>query len=516
MELRPYQQEDLDALKSLIIGGSKSVLFGAVTGYGKTVVIQEIIKGALSKGKRVLVLVPRIELVQQTINTINMPEHTSRLQGSSPGFDGMKSIQVAMVQTLHARLKTHIDYFSDFDLVVKDEAHLFHNSKAEKIILERYKKALLIGFSATPIDEKGNMLEGYDSMLYNHQAKDLISLGFLTDVKCYAPLKVDTSSLKTASTGDYDTKEVDELVNNSPVIKNVVELWIAHGENRKTVVFAASIDHAQTVTEGFLSAGIRAGVVHSNLDTASREKVLLDFKNDRIKVIVNIMILTTGWDCPSVECLVFARPTKSVRTFLQCIGRGLRLHSGKDHALILDMAGTIKDCGYPTMRRDFSIKKVDKEKKKEIEKKESVIECFECLEIFQRSEVTRTKIDDDEKTTITLTCPACGEKMEEKVFTKEEVKALEIINDPSKDDENVRYEVISDWESLEKQLSKAANINGKKYNHLWKKRVVAELQEENYRIEDVTKVIKRYTGNGWAIGGLIDVMKKQRERGNVA
>ena len=358
----------------------------------------------------------------------------------------------------------------------------------------------------------GNRLEGYDATMYDHQIRDLINLGYLVDVQCYAPMKLETSNIKVSSTGDYDALEANEAVNTSIRVESVVRLWKEMAQDRKTVIFAQSIEHAENITRELKKSSLESGVIHSGMKDGEIDDVHSDFKTNKIKIIVNVMMLTTGWDCPSVSCIVFARPTKIVRLYLQMIGRGLRMFEGKKDLLILDMSNVIMDNGYPTIRRNFdSVKKGKKERDKEREElSNGIVECPYCQFVFDISDVTKTVVEKEYVSKTIYNCPSCGEAIDTKIGIKKEIEALNLVEDPYQDTENVHPEIVESWNELEEQLAKAKSKDGKKYHHKWKKRVVSTLQEEGFELDEVKQVIEKYVNRGWAIGGIVNTMRGKR------
>ena len=407
MNLRPYQSKAIEKLRHSFAKGHNKILFVAPTGFGKTVVAKAIMEMATNKANRVLFTVNRNELISQTVSKFKDDFNISIVKGSN--HDNKKLIQIATIQTLNRR-----DIDLKPDLIIIDEVHWGYKGKMLKGILAKYPNAKIIGLTATPICERGYLLEGFDDLIEVTTVNDLINQKFLVDVRCYEPVKLDLKNIKNNSTNtDFDPNQLNEEFNNNSLVSNIVEEWHKIAKDKKTLVFAISIEHSFTLKDKFKEFGINAEVVTSKTPKRDREKILEDFKNNEIQVLINVEILTTGFDEPSVECLLMARPTKTLRLYLQMVGRGLRLFDGKKECLFLDCANTIKSNGYPTVDRIFNKKEDVLRIKKQIQKSDSSgeYECEECEFTTQISffGVLRN-IKKDGTIENILRCPNCEHK----------------------------------------------------------------------------------------------------------
>jgi len=380
-KLRPYQEDILKLLKEAIQEGHRHILLGAPTGFGKTAVSKSIVDGIVAKGNRILFTAHRKELIYQTFKTFDRPGAISVSLGSEGAYDKNLPIQLGSLQTISSRLKSKgKSYLGSINVILIDEAHYGHGSAMQKKIFEMYgEESIIIGLSATPIDALGYRLEVYDTTLYPVQTEDLIAMGYLVPVECYAPIKPDLSAVRIQA-GDYALDQLESIMDDSALIANTFEVWEKHASDKKTVVFCVSIAHAELVQKEFREGGIKTGTIHSKLGKNERDETLVAFSKGEIQVITNVDVLTTGWDEPTVECLLLARPTKSLRLYIQIVGRGIRIspETNKDSCLILDCAGAIEDNGYPTARRNFNREKPPKGKKKTPEKEPATPECDNC------------------------------------------------------------------------------------------------------------------------------------------
>jgi len=425
MKLRPYQKNDFKACNKLF-KIHNHILFGAATGYGKSAIIHKFAK----KYKRVLIIAPRRKLVNQLYTTLELLE-PSVVMGNDYRNNDTSTIHIASMATLQRRLATHgKDYIGNLDLIIIDEVHVGFNSKGMNILKELYwnDKTKWVGLSATPIDSSGYRLEGWDYTLYNNQTKDLIKIGMLKDVDVLVTDKPkDLDTLRIVA-GDYNEGELDALMSEDGRVSNIFHIWKRYAQGCKTMIFAVSINHAELIYKDFVNNGVvGVGVVHSERDENEEEILLEQFETDEIHTIINVGKLTTGFDNTSVDCLLIARPTKSVALFMQICGRGLRKHENKPICKILDVAGVIEQHGFPTMKRDFNIKKPKPSEKKDTELKE--ITCPECEYVTQIKNCKRVRTELENITQTVWYCPNCDAIIRETIIDNNEVKRLKRIAD---------------------------------------------------------------------------------------
>lgn len=404
MNLRDYQSKAIEKLRISFSKGNNKVLLSLVTGGGKTLIAKAIMEMAINKSNRVLFTVNRNELINQTVEKFESDFNISVVKGSS--HDNTKPIQISTIQTLNRR-----DMNLNPNIILIDEVHWGYKGKMLKNILAKYPNSKIIGLTATPICEKGYLLEGFDDLVEVTTVNNLINQNFLVDVKCYEPVKLDLKNIKNNSTNtDFDPTQLNDNFNNNSLVANIVEEWGKLARYKKTLVFAISIEHSFTLKDNFKQIGVSAEVVTSKTPKKDRVQILEDFKINKIQVLINVEILTTGFDEPSVECILMARPTKTLRLYLQMVGRGLRLFKGKKECLFLDCANTIKSNGYPTVDRIFNKKEDVLKIKKQIQKSDSSGE-YECEKCEHSSQVSffgvLRNIKEDGTIENILKCPNC-------------------------------------------------------------------------------------------------------------
>lgn len=334
IELRDYQQECLDKIKEMEIG-EKKIAFLA-TGAGKTIIMSKV---ASEENDRVLIVVDQSELREQTIEKLSLfinKEEIGSVQGVLDEVD--KRVIVATRQSLTHGKSTRLDRIltnGAFKLVLIDETHRAVG-QVKKIIEKVGQNAKIIGFTATPFNTE--LLEVYSDFIYRKEIISLVKEGYLCSPRCltiYSDISLD--GVKTVA-GEFNLGQLDEAVNvdsrNSLIVEKYKEL--AKGRH-KTLCFCTSIEHAEALANEFNSKDIKAKNIDSTLSADERKETLEAFKRGDIEVLTNIGVLTTGFDEPSVECIIMARPTRSKILFTQCVGRGLRTFEGKGDCLILDV-----------------------------------------------------------------------------------------------------------------------------------------------------------------------------------
>lgn len=338
MDLRPYQIKALECVRNELRAGKKRVLLVAPTGSGKTVVASKIIESAVTKSSRVLFVAHRREIIYQTSKKLADigVEHGLILNGHRPSL--MAPVHVASIQTLIRR-----DH-PEANLVIFDEAHHV-SAKSYQSVIEKYPNVTILGLTATPCRRDGKGLGAtFDSIVQVAQVKDLVEQNYLVPFVAYAPSKPDLKGVKVKM-GDYVEDELAKAVDKPQLIGDITEHWYKLAKDRQTIVFCASIAHSNHLTDSFRSIGVKVAHLDGETPKERREEILNDLSGGNIQVVCNVGVLTEGYDCPVVSCIVLARPTKSYGLFLQMAGRGMRPFLGKSDLLLLDHAGAIYEHG---------------------------------------------------------------------------------------------------------------------------------------------------------------------------
>ena len=334
MQLRPYQAEAKQAILSAWDEGQQKTLLVLPTGCGKTVVFASVAEEQVKKGRRVLIMAHRGELLEQAADKLLKLSglETALEKADSSCLDSNLPVTVGSVQSL-AR-ESRLERFSEdhFQDIIVDEAHHCLSDSYQRV-LRHFPKANVLGVTATPdrADMK-NLGEFFDSLAYEYSMSRAIRDGWLCPVKAQMiPLKLDIQSVGL-SNGDFSAGEIGNAL--EPYLEQIADEMTQYCKSRKTVVFLPLIAISQRFCEMLNAKGLCAAEVNGN--SSDRAEVLADFEAGKYDVLCNSMLLTEGWDCPSVDCIVVLRPTKIRSLYQQMVGRGMRLFPGKENLLLLD------------------------------------------------------------------------------------------------------------------------------------------------------------------------------------
>lgn len=334
MELRPYQQEAKEAIFEQWDNGIKKTLLVLPTGCGKTIVFAKVTEDCVRRGNRVLILAHRGELLEQASDKIRkstglgcaMEKAEESCQGS------WFRVVVGSVQTL-MREKRLGQFPADyFQTIIIDEAHHCISDSYQRV-LKHFPEAQVLGVTATP--DRGDMrnLGAYfESLAYEYTLPKAIKEGFLSPIKALTlPLKIDMANVGVQA-GDFKASDIGTALD--PYLHSIAEEMKKYCLDKKTVVFLPLVKTSQKFRDILNENGFQAAEV--NGDSQDRAEVLEAFEKGDYNVLCNSMLLTEGWDCPSVDCVVVLRPTKVRSLYCQMVGRGTRLFPGKEHLLLLD------------------------------------------------------------------------------------------------------------------------------------------------------------------------------------
>lgn len=334
MELRPYQETARQKVQEEWEEGKKRTLLVLPTGTGKTIVFSKIIEDRVKKGERVLVIAHRGELLEQASDKLykstGLKTATEKAEQTSLG--SFYRVVVGSVQTLQREKRLNQFPPEYFDTIVIDEAHHAISDGYQRV-LQHFEDANVLGVTATP--DRGDMrnLGSYfESLAYEYSLPEAIKSGYLSPIKALTiPLKLDLSNVKQQA-GDFSTKDLGTALD--PYLEQIAEEMKKQCFNRKTVVFLPLVKTSQKFRDILNKHGFKAAEV--NGESADREQVLKDYEDGKYNVLCNSMLLTEGWDCPSVDCVIVLRPTKVRALYSQMVGRGTRLAPGKKELLLLD------------------------------------------------------------------------------------------------------------------------------------------------------------------------------------
>lgn len=334
MELRKYQQESINSIQEEWNNGRKRTLLVLPTGCGKTVVFTKLAEEMVKQGKRVLILAHRTELLEQASDKLFKITglKTALEKADSTAIGSWCRVSVGSVQTLQ-RDKRLNQFPKDYwDVIIVDEAHHILSDGYMKV-MKYFDVANVLGVTATPDrSDMRNLGSYFDSLAYEYSLVQAIQEGYLSKIKALTiPLSLDLSNV-SMSAGDFKASDVGTALD--PYLEQIADEMVKQCVDRKTVVFLPLVKTSQKFRDILNAKGFRAAEV--NGESKDRAEVLEDFENDRYNVLCNSMLLTEGWDCPSVDCVVVLRPTKVRALYSQMVGRGTRLHPGKEELLLLD------------------------------------------------------------------------------------------------------------------------------------------------------------------------------------
>ena len=338
---------------------------------------------AVSRGRRVLILVHRTELLIQTGHKLSAFGVPHWFISTEHKQNDIFPVQIAMVATMINRQT------EPFELIIVDECHHTPSSTYQEII-SRHPNAYVLGVTGTPcrLDGKG-LADCFDEMVHGPQIYELIEFGSLSKPVTFAPATaVDLKGVRSVG-GDYVKSELTEAMSKPSVTGSAIKEYMKHAPGRPCVVFCVSVKHAEQVAEDFINAGFRAVSVDGKTDRDERARMINGLSDGSVQVLCSCDIISEGTDVPAIEVGISLRPTKSLSLYIQQMGRVLRKHPGKDRALLLDHAGNCHRHGLITMHRDWAL-----ESGKESKRTESIIrQCLKCYAVYESA---RTE------------CPECG------------------------------------------------------------------------------------------------------------
>ncbi|MCI2161191.1 MAG: DEAD/DEAH box helicase [Oscillospiraceae bacterium] len=334
MELRPYQQEARESVENEWNKGVQRTLLVLPTGTGKTIVFAKITEDCVRSGNRVLILAHRGELLDQAadklLKSTGLRCATEKAEESC--LDSFFRVTVGSVQTLMRQSRLEKFDPNYFGTIIIDEAHHAISDSYQRI-LEYFNHAKVLGVTATP--DRGDMKNlgsVFDTLSYEYSLPQAIHEGYLCPIKALTiPLQMDLTGVGMQS-GDFKVGDLGTALD--PYLEQIASEMQKVCLNRKTVVFLPLVKTSQKFRDILNAHGFRAAEVNGESD--DRSQVLTDFDSGKYNVLCNSMLLTEGWDCPTVDCIVVLRPTKVRGLYSQMVGRGTRLSPGKTHLLLLD------------------------------------------------------------------------------------------------------------------------------------------------------------------------------------
>jgi len=344
VELRPYQQEALDSIKSFIENNVTRQLVVLPTGAGKTVIFTHLSQH-IDNALPMLILAHREELLTQAKNKLEWsnPHLTVEIE-QAQNYATQSDVVIASVPTLGRNNSDRISRFprNYFRTIVIDEAH-HAAAPTYRRILDYFENSFTLGVTATPQrSDNTRLTDVFDEIVYYKTIVDLIEEGWLSRIVGYR-IQTDTDISEVQSReGDYVISQLEDTINTPQRNATIVASYLEICGDAKAIAFCAGVQHANDLAASFAAAQVSAEVIVGITPSDERQKILTRFASGQTRVLVNVGVLTEGFDEPSVEAIILARPTRSTLLYTQIVGRGTRLFEGKEHCKVLDFADTTK------------------------------------------------------------------------------------------------------------------------------------------------------------------------------
>ncbi|MDJ0305372.1 DEAD/DEAH box helicase family protein [Dehalobacter sp.] len=398
MELRDYQKDLIEELRYLIAGGSSRICAVAPCGAGKTVLFSWITGQVRQNKQKILIVVHRQELIEQTSKTLDRFYIPHEILNSR----NINSCQVhvASVYTLAKRLN---QFTEEPGLIILDEAHHAVANTWKKLV-DRFNKSLIIGFTATPARLSGDGLGAiFQKLALGPSVTELIEMGSLSPYDYYAPpVKADLEGIRVKY-GDYQRSEIALRMDKSEIIGDAIETYKRLAMGKRAICYCASRIHAEHVANEFNKAGIPSAYIDGETPDPVRKAAIDQFRSGTIKILTNVDLISEGFDVPDMEAVILLRPTQSTCLFIQQAMRAMRAdpeNPGK-RAIIIDHVGNVYRHGLPDEDREWSLEgKVKKRDPSEIK----IRQCPKCFFTHKPRPV----------------CPKCGH-----VYAKQEAEVIE-------------------------------------------------------------------------------------------
>jgi superfamily II DNA or RNA helicase len=357
MQLRGYQTPCVEALRASYARGHRAPLLTAPTGSGKTHIIAAITASAAAKGRRVLVVAHRRELIRQASAKLTAAGVHHGIICAGFVAEPQATVQVASVQTLARRPNALL--VPPPDLIVVDEAH--HARAGQwRALLDANPNAKLLGVTATParLDGRGlGVTAGgcFDDLIIGPSIPQLIAEGYLAPTRIFAPPeRLDLSDVRMRG-GDYDLADLERAIGSGRITGDCIEQYRLYADHQPAIAFCVSVQHAAGVAQRFRDAGYRGVCVHGGTPTAERDAAIAGLADGSVEVLASCDLISEGLDVPAVGAVILLRPTKSLVLYMQQVGRGMRPAPGKSALIVLDHVNNVLAHGLPDLERRWTL-----------------------------------------------------------------------------------------------------------------------------------------------------------------
>ena len=339
MQLRHYQEKAINEIRKFYAAGTRKVLLHLATGGGKTATFCHMIKLAAERGKRCLVVVRGVKLIEQASDRLTRDGVQHGVMQGTKSYGLHLPVVVCSIDTVYRRREP-----IKADFIVIDEAHQT-GGKGYKWFIDQYPKAYFLPVSATPHLKKG-MRHIAEAVVYPISIQKLIEEGYLVGSKTYVGQEPDLSGVKINSTGDYDEDQLAGVMTQAALIGVPSKNYKKLADKKKALIFAVNIRHSKSLAEQFIQDGYAVEHIDADTPIPKRNAILNKLKTGELDLVTNVGILHTGFDLPELECIIMARPTLSYNLHIQMLGRGTRPAPGKTHFTVIDCAGNTKRHGF--------------------------------------------------------------------------------------------------------------------------------------------------------------------------
>ena len=362
IKLYPYQEQLVTNLRQSFINGNKRVVLTAPTGAGKTVMFSYMIAQHIKKGGKVLVLTDRKKLLHQATSSFHHfgidPQHITADTKEITNTN----CTVAMVETLYRRREAYKAFIESCTMIVIDEAH---KTCFEKLFEYFNPNTFIIGATATPFrtGQQSSMDVYYQDIIQDIDTIDLLKIGKLSKCRTFG-IDVPLDNVKKTA-GDFNGKSLGQMYDENRIYDGVAENYIKHSNNTKAICFASSIQSAERLYHELMQKGLQCYLIHSNKPDKVNDGILEYFgecKANETNILINVGILTAGYDCPDIQTVILYRATTSLPLFLQMVGRGSRITTNKESFILLDFGNNIKRHNFWESPRIWDLKKKKKAK----------------------------------------------------------------------------------------------------------------------------------------------------------
>lgn len=384
MKLHDHQEKALLLARDSMRRGLKRPVIAAPTSFGKTILAGEMLKNCQDQGKKGWFFADRKQLIEQSIDKFRQMGINFGVRMANHGLhDPTAPIQIASIQTIQAMVNKHNRTLPEFDMALVDECHTQH--EIIKTVMATYNNIPIIGLTATPYSKGLGLM--YNNLIVPITQRELLEKGYLAPVRYYGGEHIDMSKVKSVNPNTYKTDDIERATESDSdrLAGCIIRNWMEYGENSQTIAFSPTQNLSKNLVERLNNNGISAEHVDCNFTQDERDELFEAHDRGEFKVLSCSRLLNTGYDAPSVRCIIDCFPTKSVTTYVQRVGRLMRTYEGKDYAVYLDHASNFERFGYaedivPEILHDGKTAHKESELTKKDKKEGKAKECPQCLQ----------------------------------------------------------------------------------------------------------------------------------------